>query len=119
MKSCTDVRTLSNRKAVLASVFKSNALDGVNGQALLETALMLPLLLGIIEFGRVAYFSILVANAAHAGAHYGARSPASAADNAGMVQAALNEGQNASGLSASAFSLLLLLERIGYSSGGA
>jgi Flp pilus assembly protein TadG len=67
-------------------------------------ALLLPLLLllGTIEFGRVAYFSILVSNAAHAGAHYGAQSRASAADNAGMVQAALNDGQNFSGLSATA-----------------
>jgi len=47
-------------------------------------------------------FSILVANAAHAGANYGAQSAATAADNAGMVQAALNDGQNVSGLSASA-----------------
>jgi Flp pilus assembly protein TadG len=47
------------------------------GQALVELALVLPmvllLLLGVIEIGRYAYISILVGNAAHAGAVYGAQ----------------------------------------------
>lgn len=47
------------------------------GQALLEMALITPLLLalalGVIELGRYAYFAILVGNAAHAGAAYGAQ----------------------------------------------
>jgi Flp pilus assembly protein TadG len=49
-----------------------------SGQALLELALMLPFLLlsvvGVIEIGRYAYIGVLLANAAHAGAIYGAQS---------------------------------------------
>jgi len=47
------------------------------GQALLEMALVTPLLLamalGVIELGRYAYISILVGSAARAGAVYGAQ----------------------------------------------
>lgn len=49
------------------------------GQALLEMALVTPLLLalalGVIELGRYAYVSILVGSAARAGATYGAQGP--------------------------------------------
>jgi len=48
-----------------------------SGQALVELALALPVLLllalGVIELGRYAYISILVGNAAHAGAVYGSQ----------------------------------------------
>ena len=48
-----------------------------SGQALVELALALPILLllalGVIEIGRYAYISILVGNAAHAGAVYGSQ----------------------------------------------
>jgi Flp pilus assembly protein TadG len=77
-----------------------------SGQAIFEIALLLPvlllLLMGVIEIGRAAYASIIVSNAAHAGALYGAQNPATAADNAGMVQAALKDGQDLSGLTATA-----------------
>jgi Flp pilus assembly protein TadG len=73
-----------------------------SGQALLEVALVTPLLLllavGIIEIGRYAYYSILVANAARAGAQYGAQNLATAADKAGIRAAAENDGQNFAGL---------------------
>jgi Flp pilus assembly protein TadG len=58
------------------------------GQSLLEVALALPilllLLLGIIEVGRYAQLAIVVADAARAGAIYGAQSSATAGqtDNA-------------------------------------
>jgi Flp pilus assembly protein TadG len=72
------------------------------GQALLEVALVTPLLLllavGIIEIGRYAYYSILVADAARAGAQYGAQSLATAADTAGIRTAAENDGQNLAAL---------------------
>ncbi len=68
------------------------------GQALLEVALVAPLLMllavGIIEIGRYAYYSILVADAARAGAQYGAQNLATAADTAGIRSAAENDGQN-------------------------
>jgi hypothetical protein len=59
------------------------------------------LLVGLIEVGRFAYFSILVGNAAHAGAAYGSQNLTRAGDTAGMQNAVLNDGQNISGLSAS------------------
>jgi Flp pilus assembly protein TadG len=65
-------------------------------------ALLLPVLLltliGIIEIGRFAYYSILVANAARAGAQYGAQSLITAADTAGIQSAASNDGQNLAAL---------------------
>jgi Flp pilus assembly protein TadG len=63
-----------------------------SGQALLEMALVLPLLiilaLGVIEIGRYAYIAILVGNAARAGADYGAQSNAQSADTVGIQNAA-------------------------------
>jgi Flp pilus assembly protein TadG len=54
------------------------------GQALVETALTLPLLLGMMvgaaELARVAYMSIEVANAAEAAAFYGSQNGATASD---------------------------------------
>jgi len=81
-------------------------LAGEGGQSLLEFALVTPvvllLLVGAIEIGRLAYLSILVHNAAHAGVQYGAQSLATASNNSGMQNAALNDGQNISGLTANA-----------------
>ena len=68
------------------------------GTSLLEMALVLPalllLLLGIIDVGRYAQFNIEVANAAHAGAQYGAQSPITAADTTGIANAAVNDAQD-------------------------
>jgi len=76
------------------------------GNALVEFAIATPLLLliaiGLVEVGRFAYFSILVANAAHAGAQYGAQNFSTALDSTGMANAAKTDGQNLTGLAASA-----------------
>jgi len=76
----------------------SGVLASQSGQSLLEVALLLPmlaaLLLGVIEMGRYAYISILVANAARAGAAYGAQSLAQSVDLAGIQLAADNDFQN-------------------------
>lgn len=68
------------------------------GQALLEVALVTPLLLalalGVIELGRYAYIAILVGSAAHAGAMYGAQGPTYAVDTAGIRDAANSDFQN-------------------------
>jgi Flp pilus assembly protein TadG len=75
---------------------------GERGQSLVELAFVLPVLLlllvGIIEIGRFAYYSILVSNAARAGAQYGAQSLATAKDVAGIRAAANNDGQGGAGL---------------------
>lgn len=68
------------------------------GAALIEFAIALPLLMmvliGLIEFGRVAYFTIQIGNAAHAGAQYGSRNISAGGDVAGMKAAAIADGQN-------------------------
>jgi Flp pilus assembly protein TadG len=66
------------------------------GGALQELALSVlvfaSLLIGLIELGRFAYYSILVANAASAGVQYGAQTLETANDTSGMVTAATNDG---------------------------
>ena len=63
-----------------------------SGQALVELALAIPALLllalGVIEIGRYAYISILIGNAARAGAAYGSQSSPASADTAGIAAAA-------------------------------
>jgi Flp pilus assembly protein TadG len=68
------------------------------GQALIETALSMTLLilmmLGAVEFGRMAYFAVEVGSAAKAAAQYASQSHVTAADLAGIQQAAKNEFSN-------------------------
>ena len=82
------------------------AMRGESGQALIEAALGLTvcvtLLLGASEFGRLAYASIEVADAAHSGAVYGAQTHTSASDNAGMRLAATQNAPDVPGISATA-----------------
>src|SRR6516164_7862673 len=66
------------------------------GSSLLEFALLVafvlpPLLLGVIEMGRYADLSILVGNAARAGAAYGAQTSITAADTQGITKAAASD----------------------------
>ena len=79
-------------------------LTGDTGQGLIELALTLPLLililLGGAEFARFAWASIEAANAARAGAQFGAQTNITASNDAGMQAAALNDGVNLSGLTA-------------------
>lgn len=62
------------------------------GQALIELAISLPLLLllllGAAEFGRMAYMAIEVADAAKAAAQYGAQDATTAEDTNGILLAA-------------------------------
>ena len=68
------------------------------GQALFELTLLLPvlllLLIGIIEIGRLAYYGIEVSNAARAGAQYGTQSLADATDTGKIAQAARHDAVN-------------------------
>lgn len=79
--------------------------DG-SGQSLVELALTMPLfiliLIGTVELARFAWATIEAANAARAGASYGAQSHITAADTAGIEAVALNDGVNLSGLTATA-----------------
>ena len=68
---------------------------GASGQALIEIAFLLPILmllvLGIVELGRYAYVSILVGNAARAGTAYGTQSLPQSVDTVGIQTAARND----------------------------
>jgi Flp pilus assembly protein TadG len=68
------------------------------GGALVEFALVTPLLilllLGAVELGRYAYFSILVGNAARAGVQYATQNDATAIDTSGIATAAQADGSN-------------------------
>lgn len=67
---------------------------GSAGTATVELALMTPLLIGIMlgafDFGRVSYVAIAVTGAAHAGAQYGSQNTGKAVDITGMRNAAQN-----------------------------
>jgi Flp pilus assembly protein TadG len=68
------------------------------GQALVELALTMPLLvlllIGSAELGRLAYYAIEVSNAARAGVAYGAQNHVTASDLPGMRTAAQNDAGN-------------------------
>ena len=72
-----------------------------DGAALTELVIVAPLLLilliGLIEVGRFAQYSILVANAARAGVQYGAQDLGTAGDVTGIQTAAQNDA-NVTGL---------------------
>ena len=65
------------------------------GQVLVELALVLPLLLlmllGVMDMGRLAYLALEVTNAARAGAMYGSQTYTSAANSGLMIQAAQDD----------------------------
>jgi Flp pilus assembly protein TadG len=72
------------------------------GAALVELALTTPLfvllLMGAVEMGRLAYFSIEVANAARAGASFGAVNRGNAVEFANIQNAARNDAPDLSNL---------------------
>jgi Flp pilus assembly protein TadG len=80
----------------------SFGLRGERGSALVELAVTAPLLMGMMigtaEVGRIAYAAIEVSNAARAGAAYGAQSLTTASSTANIEQAAKNEAPNISSL---------------------
>ena len=67
-----------------------------SGQALVELLLVsvmiyIPLLIGAVEFARIAYAYIEVSNAARAAVQYGAKNTGTAADTVGQLTAAQND----------------------------
>lgn len=71
---------------------------GEAGQSFVELALIAPiffsLILGVAEFGRLAYAGIEVNNAARAGVAYGAQSITTASDSNGIENAATSDGSD-------------------------
>jgi Flp pilus assembly protein TadG len=72
------------------------------GSSLIEFGLAFPLLMlilvGTADFGRVFYTYVTLASAAHTGAEYGATSAPKIYDSAGIRQAALNDAQDLTGV---------------------
>ncbi|MEO6834684.1 MAG: TadE family protein [Candidatus Tumulicola sp.] len=64
---------------------------------MVEFAVLAPvfifLLIGLIEIGRFTFFALLAANAARAGAQYGAQTTFTAVDTPGITTAVLTDGQ--------------------------
>jgi Flp pilus assembly protein TadG len=69
--------------------------DGESGQALVELAislsLLLLLMLGAVEFAQIAYAAIEVSNAANAGSSWGSMKSSYASDATGIANAAAND----------------------------
>lgn len=78
----------------------------LRGQGMVELAMAAPLLilmlLAAVDMGRLLMMSITANSAARAGVEYGAQSVITASDTNGMVQAALQDGKDISGLQATA-----------------
>ena len=72
------------------------------GAALIEMGLAFPLLMlvliGTADFGRIFHTYVTVANAARTGAEYGSASAPKTADATGIRQAALNDAQDLTGV---------------------
>lgn len=75
------------------------------GQALVETALVIPFLMMVMvggaELARIAYAGIEVSNAACAAVQYGAQTTGTASDQTGMLNAAQADAADLSGLTLS------------------
>lgn len=100
-------RELRERKTRRAEIYEFSAWRrSTSGQALIELAVTMPLLVlllvGAAELARVAYAAIETSNAARAGVQYGAQNHVTASDFAGMQLAATNDGPNVHGLAANA-----------------
>jgi Flp pilus assembly protein TadG len=76
-----------------------------SANSIVEVALIMPvlvlILIGAAELGRLAFASIEVNNAAYAGAAFGSRNHGTASDSADIATAASNDGANVAGLSTS------------------
>ena len=88
---------MANRKFHLRGFMRALRGHGA-GQALVETALTVPMLIvvliGAAELARVAYMAIEVSNAASAAVRYGAQNGTTAVDSAGMELAATQDAFN-------------------------
>ena len=96
MKLSTPPESTNRRQHRFARAFRT--LRSQSGQSMVELALLTPLLLlmviGTVEMGRYGYLSILLGNAARAGASYGAQNLALSVDTTGIYNAAYNDFYN-------------------------
>lgn len=96
---------MRNSKLQLRDLMSAHR-DDETGQALVELAFTLPLLvlllLGAAELGRVAYAAIEVSNAARAGVQYAAMNGGAYTDTTGIANAAASDAGNLSSLTTTA-----------------
>lgn len=99
-------KTNSHRSANLKSLISKRILREDLGSAFVELALILPtffiLIVGAAEFGRLAFASIEVSNAARAGVAYGSRNHATASNSSAMQAAALGDAADITSTTAQA-----------------
>lgn len=92
----------TTRAARISGLVLRAALGDNRGGALVELAVVAPvfilLLLGATEFGRMAFLSIEVSNAALAGVTYAAQSTAASINTSGIQTAARNDAPNVTGI---------------------
>jgi len=106
MTDSNNIFARSLRTRLRGMFTRSHCVHEESGQALIELALgmtiLTALILGAGEFGRLAYASIEVSNAAHAGAAYGSLTHTSASDNSGMQTAATQDAPDVTDITATA-----------------
>jgi Flp pilus assembly protein TadG len=101
-------RVVLNMEVLMAQRMRLNGLRNYEkGSGFIETAILLPTMLlmccGTMDFARVVYAGIEVANAARAGVQFGALTPGNSGNTDGMVQAAKNDAADlGSGVTATA-----------------
>lgn len=85
---------------------RQRTVRAAGGQSAVELAMAIPilllLLLGAVEMGRMYYASLTADDAARAGVEYGAQSLATASDINGMETTAVNDSKDVSGMTATA-----------------
>ena len=88
----------------LSMRFRCRELRDEFGGSIVELALLMPvftlMLIGTTELGLLAYDAIEVSNAAYAGAAYASRNRGTALDSTHILLAAVNDGVNVPGLTA-------------------
>ncbi|MBI4320035.1 MAG: pilus assembly protein [Chloroflexi bacterium] len=76
-----------------------------SGQSLVEMALLLPMVLliltGTVDLGRLAYANVSISNAAYVGAQYGSASPDYALDTSGIQNRVIAETTTLHGMTGS------------------
>lgn len=86
--------------------FRNHRRTRCSGIVAIEFALVAPLILlllaGALDFGRLVRTSVCVADAARAGAQYGSLTFANSSDISGMQTAALNAAPDVTGMTATA-----------------
>jgi len=107
MKIRTNLNSQRKRRPIMANHLW--LVRSESGQALVELGLsmgvLILLVVGAAEFGRLGYSTIEVANAARAGAAYGMQNHATAANVTAMATAATNDAVDVPTMTATAVSL--------------